>query len=270
MTRNESEIRFWLKNILTEENLDDFSVNILGNATKGEGHVGDIVFISLTSAESPKEYHLVLKCSKQNKTLRETTPDKECFTNEIYVYDTVFSVFTQFQRKHQIENPFDSVPKYYGKFMNENIEVLVFDNVKNAGYSLWNKKNPLTRKHINMVVEEYGKFHAVSFAMQDQHPEQFEELSSGLQEVLKMVLKSNGLDGMLMKCTDEVYDLLKGDLDDNILSTWKNFKSQMNYIFYDMCKEPDVKKVIIHGDCWNNNYMFKYAVSLPFIFEICS
>ncbi|KAH0820460.1 hypothetical protein GEV33_002331 [Tenebrio molitor] len=259
MTRNESEIRFWLKNILTEENLDDFSVNILGNATKGEGHVGDIVFISLTSAESPKEYHLVLKCSKQNKTLRETTPDKECFTNEIYVYDTVFSVFTQFQRKHQIENPFDSVPKYYGKFMNENIEVLVFDNVKNAGYSLWNKKNPLTRKHINMVVEEYGKFHAVSFAMQDQHPEQFEELSSGLQEVLKMVLKSNGLDGMLMKCTDEVYDLLKGDLDDNILSTWKNFKSQMNYIFYDMCKEPDVKKVIIHGDCWNNNYMFKYA-----------
>jgi hypothetical protein len=36
-----------------------------------------------------------------------------------------------------------------------------------------------------MVVEEYSKFHAVSFAMQDQHPEQFEELSSGLQEVLK-------------------------------------------------------------------------------------
>jgi hypothetical protein len=24
------------------------------------------------------------------------------------------------------------------------------------------------------------------------------------------------LDGMFMKCTDEVYDLLKGDLDDNI------------------------------------------------------
>jgi hypothetical protein len=93
MTRNESEIRFWLKNILTEENLDHFSVNILGNAAKDEGHVGDIVFISLTSAESPKEYHLVLKCSKQNKTLRETTPDKECFTNEIYVYDTVFPSF---------------------------------------------------------------------------------------------------------------------------------------------------------------------------------
>ncbi|XP_068894809.1 uncharacterized protein [Tenebrio molitor] len=143
--------------------------------------------------------------------------------------------------------------------MNENIEVLVFDNVKNAGYSLWNKKKPWTRKHINMVVEEYSKFHAVSFAMQDQHPEQFEELSSGLQEVFKMFLKSNGLDGMFMKCIDEVSDLLKGDLDDNILSTWKNFKSQIDYIFYDMCKEPDVKKVIIHGDCWNNNYMFKYA-----------
>jgi hypothetical protein len=252
MIAKESEIRFWLTNISTEENLDDFSVNILGNAAKGEGYAGDIVFVSLNSAESQKEYHLVLKCSKQNKTFRETTPVKESFTNEIYVYDRVFPVFTQFQLKNQIENPFDSVPNYYGKFMNENIEVLVFDNVKNAGYSLWNKKNSWTRKHINMVVEDYGKFHAVSFAMQDQHPEQFEELSSGLQEVFKMFLKSNGLDGMF------------------ILSTWKNFKSQIDYIFYDMCKEPDVKKVIIHGDCWNNNYMFKYAVSLPFIFEICS
>jgi hypothetical protein len=33
---NEDEIRFWLKSVLTEENLDDFSVNILGNSEKGE------------------------------------------------------------------------------------------------------------------------------------------------------------------------------------------------------------------------------------------
>jgi hypothetical protein len=116
MIRNEDEIRFWLKSVLTEENLDDFSVNILGNSEKGDGYAGDIVFVRLTSAiaHAAKEYNLVLKCSKRSETLRKTTPIKEAFTNEIYVYDTVLPVFTQFKRKHGIENPFDSVTKNYG------------------------------------------------------------------------------------------------------------------------------------------------------------
>jgi hypothetical protein len=270
MIRNEDEIRFWLKSVLTEENLDDFSVNILGNSEKGDGYAGDIVFVRLTSAiaHAAKEYNLVLKCSKRSETLRKTTPIKEAFTNEIYVYDTVLPVFTQFQRKHGIENPFDSVPKYYGKFTDENTEVLVFENLKIVGYSLWNKKNPLTRKHINMVVEEYGKFHAISFAMQEQQPEKFQELSSELQDVFKLFMTSSAFENMFSKGFDEVCDLLKGDLDDETLITWSNFRNQFNYIFSDMCEQPDVKKVILHGDCWNNNFMYKHAVSLQFLLEI--
>ncbi|XP_068896158.1 uncharacterized protein [Tenebrio molitor] len=258
---NEDEIRFWLKSVLTEENLDDFSVNILGNSEKGDGYAGDIVFVRLTSAiaHSPKEYNLVLKCSKRSETLRKTTPIKEAFTNEIYVYNTVLPVFTEFQRKHGIENPFDSVPKYYGKFTDENTEVLVFENLKSAGYSLWNKKNPLTRKHINMVVEEYGKFHAISFAMQDQQPEKFQELSSELVDIFKQTMTSSAFGDVYSKGFDEVCDLLKGDLDDETLIKWKNLRKQVNYIFTDMCEQPDVQKVILHGDCWNNNFMFKHA-----------
>jgi thiamine kinase-like enzyme len=258
---NEDEIRFWLKSVLTEENLDDFSVNILGNSEKGDGYAGDIVFVRLTSAiaHSPKEYNLVLKCSKRSETLRKTTPIKEAFTNEIYVYNTVLPVFTEFQHKHGIEKPFDSVPKYHGKLVRENVEVLVFENLKSIGYTLWNKKQSLTRKHVNMVVTEYGKLHAISLAMQNQQPEEFEELSSGLQDVLKMFMNSTAVEGMFTRSIYEVYDLLKGDLDDNILITWKNFGSQVNFIFNDMCEGSDVTKVIIHGDCWNNNFMFKHS-----------
>jgi thiamine kinase-like enzyme len=261
MIRNEDEIRFWLKSVLTEENLDDFSVNILGNSEKGDGYAGDIVFVRLISAiaHAAKEYNIVLKCSKRSETLRKITPIKEAFTNEIYVYNTVLPVFTQFQRKHGIENPFDSVPKYYGRFTDENTEVLVFENLKSAGYSLWNKKNPLTRKHINMVVEEYGKFHAISFAMQDQQPEKFQELHSDLQDVFKQFMTLSAFENMFSKGFDEVCDLLKGDLEDETLIIWKNFRNQLNYIFSEMCQQPDVKKVILHGDCWSNNFMYKHA-----------
>jgi hypothetical protein len=248
MIGNESEIRFWLKCVLTEENLDDFSLDILGNTGKGDGYAGDIVFVRLTStiAHCSKEYNLVLKCSKRSEAFRKSMPIKEAFTNEIYVYDKVFPAFTQFQRKHGIENPFDSVPKYYGKFVDENTEVLIFENLKIFGYSLWNKKNPLTRKHINMVVEEYGKFHAISFAMQDQQPDKFQELSSELQDIFKQFITLAAFQDMFTKSFDEVCDLLKDDLDNETLSTWNNFRNQVNYIFTEMCQQPDVKKVILH------------------------
>jgi thiamine kinase-like enzyme len=262
MTEREGEIRSWLKSVLTKENLDDFSVKILGNSEKGDGYIGDIVFVRLTGAttSSVKEYNLVLKCGKRSETLREKVPVRQAFTNEIYMYNTVFPVFTEFQRKHGIENPYDSVPKCYGKLITENMEIIVFDNLKDIGFTLWNKKKPLTRKHINMVMQEYGKFHAVSFAMQDQQPEKFEELSRGLQDVFKMFMNAGDTEAIFTRAFDEVHDLLKDDLDDNALLKWKNFRKQINFLLNDMCEEPDIKKVIIHGDCWNNNFMYKHAV----------
>jgi RNAse (barnase) inhibitor barstar len=263
MIGDEEEIRCWLKCVLTEENIDDFSVQILGNSEKGDGYLGDIIFVRLTSANgrSPKEYNLVLKCSKRSQILREKTPVKDAFINEIYIYNTVLPVFTQFQLEHGINNPFDSVPKCYGKFTSENMEVLVFENLKSVGYTLWNKKQPLTRKHIDMVMTEYSKFHAISFAMKDQQPEKFEELSTGLTDVFKMFMDTMDIESMFGKSFDDLYDVLKGDLDDNTLMTWKNFKNQIKHVFEGMCEQSDTNKVITHGDCWNNNFMYKHAAN---------
>jgi hypothetical protein len=81
-------------------------------------------------------------------------------------------------------------------------------------------------------------------------------------------MTSSAFENMFSKDFDEVCDLLKGDLDDETLIKWSNFRNQFNYIFSDMCEQPDVKKVILHGDCWNNNFMYKHAVSLQFLLEI--
>jgi hypothetical protein len=58
----------------------------------------------------------------------------------------VLPVFTDFQHKHGIEKPFDSVPKYHGKLIRENVEVLVFENLKSIGYTLWNKKQSVSTR----------------------------------------------------------------------------------------------------------------------------
>ncbi|RZC34137.1 EcKinase domain containing protein, partial [Asbolus verrucosus] len=121
----ESEIKSWLQIALTEDNLKELSVKVLGNSEKGDGYMGDIVFAfvsGVTENGSTKEYNLVLKCGKRSEALRKQSPVREVFLNEIYIYKELLPAYTQFQLDKGIEDPFDSVPKCYGTFVSGDME----------------------------------------------------------------------------------------------------------------------------------------------------
>jgi hypothetical protein len=42
---DKSEIKSWLEMVLKKENLINISVNILGTSEKGDGYMGDIIFV---------------------------------------------------------------------------------------------------------------------------------------------------------------------------------------------------------------------------------
>ncbi|RZC41104.1 EcKinase, DUF1679, and/or APH domain containing protein, partial [Asbolus verrucosus] len=193
---------------------------------------------------------------KRSQALRENSPVKEAFINEIYIYKTILPIFTQFQRDKGIEDPFNSVPKCYGSHTTEDMEIIVFENLKKNGYVLWNKRKPLTRKHINMVVKEYGKFHAISVAMRDQQPEKFEKLAKRLHDTFKKFVEKGNMETLFGTAIQDVYDALQNDLDDIILSKWKNFRQQINFVFKELMQNVNGLTVVTHGDCWNNNFMF--------------
>jgi hypothetical protein len=41
------EIKSWLKLILKSENIEDLTVKIVGNSQKGDGYMGDVVFVDV-------------------------------------------------------------------------------------------------------------------------------------------------------------------------------------------------------------------------------
>ncbi|RZC33905.1 EcKinase domain containing protein [Asbolus verrucosus] len=153
----ESEVTSWLKTVLKKENVDKFSINLFGNSDK-DGYMGDIIFVGVTATTATglaKKYDLVLKCSKRNQILRETSPVVAAFHNEISFYDTVLPAFTRFQKGKGITDPFDSVPKCYGTLIGDNTEVIVFENLKNVGYSLWDKKKPEDIGDLDVILKGY-------------------------------------------------------------------------------------------------------------------
>ncbi|RZB38642.1 EcKinase, DUF1679, and/or APH domain containing protein, partial [Asbolus verrucosus] len=124
------------------------------------------------------------------------------------------------------------------------------------GYDLWDRKKPLSRKHIDLVLKEYGKFHATSVAIQDQQPEKFQKLVAPFKIIFDKFRESVNMSLLFGTGIEEVYDLMKDDFQESFMNRWKNFKQQADFIYSDMIENSGALKVVVHGDCWNNNFMY--------------
>ena len=261
----DSDVQKWLKVALAQENLDNFSVTITGSSEKGDGYIGDVIFVTVTGTDKQgknKEYDLVLKCSKPSTALMENVPAfSTAFVREIYMYQHVFPLFKQLQITKGIEQPFDSVPKCYGVYSDESRRVLVLENLKKLGYDLWPKAVPLTRQVIDLVIKQYAKYHATSVAFENQYPEQFHKLlNDSTEDMLKQLVESDDFVKLFKTTVDEVYDVVKDDVKSDTSEQWLKLKDQVTFICGEMTPDIDDLKVINHGDSWVNNFLYKFEV----------
>ncbi|KAJ3646084.1 hypothetical protein Zmor_023694 [Zophobas morio] len=262
-TDHDSDVQKWLKVALTEENLENLAVKINENSEKGDGYVGDVIFVVVTGIDKQgknKEYDLVLKCSKPSAALMESVPVfRQAFVREAYLYQHVFPLFKQFQISKGIEKPFDSVPKCYGVYSDDFRYVIVLENLKKLGYDLWPKAKPLTREVIDIVIKDYAKFHATSVALEEQHPEIFQKLLDGsAEDLVKQIVETAGFVTMFQDAVEEVYELLTNDVEKDILEQWLELKDKVRFIFGELTSAIDDLKVINHGDAWVNNFLYKF------------
>ena len=259
----ENEIKSWLEIILKNENLAEFSVKLEGNTELGTGYSGDIFFVEvegLTNDRVSKKYNLVVKCAKQSIVLRSKFPVNCAFLNEMHFYETIFPYFLKFQQEKGVENPFDKLAKCYGAVISDNLEVIAFDNLNVKGYTMWNKTKPLTRPLTEMIIKEFGKFHAISIAIKDQQPEKFQQLTEKCDDFLGKIHEYTDMLTTHEELVDEVYELLQGEVDGTLLSKWKSLRPKVRPFMKKFREGLEGLNVVVHGDCWNNNFMVQLKV----------
>lgn len=259
-----TDIEKWLNRFTEKQKIRNCEVRISGSSEKGDNYLGDITFVEISgdSETGRKNYSLVVKCGKKSTQLRDIMPIRSVFENEIYFYTKVLPVFMEFQREKGVKEPFDNVAKCYDAFIMDDMEVLILENVKNLGFSLHNRSNSMNKEHILKVVRTYGKFHAISFALKDQKPQLFQSLSSKLTDILKLMSESFKVkEGTNMY--QDIMDLAQKRNEDEIVEKAALLNEKARF-YNDLTDPSDPFAIILHGDCWNNNFMFKYAVS-PFL-----
>ncbi|XP_072379901.1 uncharacterized protein [Diabrotica undecimpunctata] len=249
-----------LDRIASENGFTDYELLASSGSNKGDNFTGILTAVTIKNKE--KSLDLILKSSRKNMSSKEAK-DSHINVNkrEILLYERVFKEFQKFQEEHNIQDPFESVPKYYSSFTEEGHDSLVLENLKTQQYELWNKKIAMNPGHIKAVLIEYAKFHAVSLAMKQKNPELFNALAeTNLDNPMEKPSEGNEKNQEKFKSFFTAtlslgYKAVKDDI--ALTESLKKYEGiALENIF--KSRQPEYKLVVTHGDCWCNNFMFKY------------
>lgn len=254
-----------LHKIAKSEGFIDYKFVTESGSKHGDGFFGVLYAVTVAGTKgqnAANELHLVCKVPPSSKTRCENFKMDIVFSREIYVYAKLLPAFIQFQQEKSLTeiNSFRSFPKAYKSEndMEINSHVLIMEDLRPKRYVMWPKENPITFDHEVLVMQELGKFHAISFAMKDQRPNQFHEYTQ-----LNDILIENSIRGKFRtycnKTVEYAASVMECDENRELLHTFQHTFADMMEDLADLNLASSKEfAIVIHGDCWLNNILFQY------------
>uniref|UniRef100_A0A8D8ACI7 Uncharacterized oxidoreductase dhs-27 n=1 Tax=Culex pipiens TaxID=7175 RepID=A0A8D8ACI7_CULPI len=238
-----------------------------GSSNKGDGFVGTL-FKAYIREDGRDELKLVVKVLPEHELRRQQSIGM--FHREAMVYNAVMPLFGKFQTEQGLEKEegFWRIPKcYYASCDLEKMEaVVIMEDLQLKGFRMWNKSKPADLEHSLLLMKQLGAFHAVSFAMKDQQPEQFgpfKHLVDPMKVMIDMDPKKQ-----IHALFGQMYDRAATTLEEDDTEAKKAFEKLKgtvvdSYVECVSAEEAEPYAVIGHGDCWINNMMYTYEDKDP-------
>ncbi|KAK4314063.1 hypothetical protein Pmani_014625 [Petrolisthes manimaculis] len=149
-------------------------------------------------------------------------------------------------------------PKCFHGCLDKNKEVILLEDLRPHGYKMFDRRRGLDVAHITLILKELGRLHASSRLLQAKTPDQDLTVTHDFLVPDVMADESFGLRDVFDRQLDQGIELLErfGGYERSI--AWvKSLKLELAKL---MTKHLGRSKynVVCHGDCWNNNVLFRY------------
>ncbi|XP_066249546.1 uncharacterized protein [Euwallacea similis] len=249
-----SEQRSLVEKAALASNFKDFEIIANVGSLKGDNYLGVLHTISVKPKNGSTLY-LILKSAHSNDIVREKGRASYAFQRESFIYDTIIPRLRKLQEEKGISSPFTGSAEYYGSNLEEKKESILMKNLKEYGYKMWDRKKPMDDLHIIMAFKEYARLHAASFALKHLHPEEFQELTKDIH--------LNVFEGSPNRTNDFFDNYFRSGLiavngSKKAEASLMRMQSRIKDLFKDNVTQGTERFVVIHGDCWCNNMLFKY------------
>lgn len=252
-----------LHKVAIAEGFVHYKFQIEEGSAIGDGFSGVLLKVMVVENDSSRQMNVIVKSPPDNKMRREALGSMKLFEREVFVYNDLLPEFVSFQKEHFLTSGFYEFPKcFFAEFDEaEDDSVIILEDLRDLGYKMIDKKLPINYEHAKLSFAALGRLHAISFALRALKPKVFEKFQQ-LEDNTKDNLDNEMMAGFMDGCMDRAIATLREDevkRKDKLLQLKENLSSIMKEITSAPGAEPFA--VFNHGDCWSNNFMFKYCVS---------
>lgn len=251
IAKREGFLEYKIKQEAGSKHGDGFLAKMLAVTLVGKRKIGHEVVDS--------KLDLMCKLLPENLDRRDLFDSSSIFEHEIYVYDKILKVFDQFQCEKNIavEDRFNEYPKCYATAsdVEKGEHVVIMENLKSVGYGLWDKTQPIEYDTVCLYMKTLGKLHALSFALRDQKPDVFDEISRFEDILVRLLNRDDSMKVMLEAALIKGISHLDQPDEKKLLEDLKiNCKDETIRL---LNRELAGKFYVIgHGDSWNNNLFY--------------
>ncbi|KAG7301170.1 hypothetical protein JYU34_014018 [Plutella xylostella] len=174
-------LRELLQTVAREQDYPDPHVEVTAINSGGANYTSALFLASISAADKD-DLKLFAKVAIIGEQFRQMIDGDRLFNNERFFYTELKKVYEALQDKHGVEQEHRMVfPKFYGYKDTYLEEIIVLEDLVAGGYGSHNRLKSVSWEYAAAAVSQLAKFHALSFAFQDEQPEEFARVADGRQ-----------------------------------------------------------------------------------------
>lgn len=255
----------FVKNVLKELGINNGKVEIEAVGKPGDNYAANVKRI--VTKKKDKVFKMIAKIAPTQEQIRQNLNIAGYFLNENNMYSEVLPKFTQLEKNANIAiKERLKYAKFYGSYMEEPHEIILLEDLTVSDYIVLDRFTSLKDDSIKLVLNNFAKLHAASYALKNFEPETFECFSKQLLNIWELFASVPSMNQTLKDLVTSVVNLMDEEkylkIVDEIMSD--AFKEAVAMSKSD---RGNNFSVIHHGDPWTNNILFKLEVSTLFSIE---
>ncbi|XP_071053289.1 uncharacterized protein [Onthophagus taurus] len=255
------DVKNYIISHLEQQGYKDITINVEIGSSLGDnfmGFIGKLTITALNQSNEPKTFNWIVKAAPNLETYRAMMDISISYKRESFLYSEVFKTFQDFQKEKDILEPFNNHAKHILSYLEHLKESLVLEDMKQLGYVMRPRQEPLDWNHVKLVMKAYAKFHAVSYALKDQKPDVFKKLSDNCKDTFRDTMMKESVIQAQAPMIKMGLKALDPKVDGKLIKIFEKFIVDYPNILLTLLDDTNNQSVIGHGDSWVNNMLWKY------------
>ncbi|KAJ8728881.1 hypothetical protein PYW07_006577 [Mythimna separata] len=253
---NERQLEF-INKVIQEQDLQVTKVVVSPVGQAGDNFVANVKRINIEGENGSMQ--MIVKIAPAFEMARKMMSTEIMFQNEHTMYTEVLPKLVQLQKDAGVpEEEQLRYAKCYGSLIEAPNEVVILEDLSDSDFIMLNKFESLSDDCVKSVLKNFAILHSLSYVLKNKEPEKFDLFKNNLVDVWSLAAQDPEAMGQMQVLEDNILTLFDDEAHKSVV------KNKLANIFKLGAKlSKDTKhSVILQGDAWTNNIMFKVGGDL--------